>query len=191
MSTIFVFRKLLLYLYFFTRSAEGGLLMLNAWYLSWPKEYLLFTVHVPAALVGGHLAFNMGVNAFISDISHPSQRSFRIAMVYFAATIGYPAGTKLGTYLYGQGGYLCVFGTSTAGRFVGAVFLVIRLEMFKWNPKPNDEENLAKPNNKSASRTSRTPSPPRSRRETTISATTCSATAPSFFCSSLPDRVSM
>jgi len=132
-------RKWLLYLYFFANVVEGSMMLLNVYFLEWPKEYLLFSVNLPTALVGGHLAFYMGVNAFISDISPPHQRSFRMAMVSLAGRVGSPAGTKMGTWLYARGGYVCVFGATLLGRLAGAIFLVIRLEMFNWTPKIQDD----------------------------------------------------
>jgi MFS family permease len=97
----------------------------------------------PVALSGGYLAFSMGLNAFISDISTPEQRSFRLAMMHFVSSIGRPVGTILGAYLFQQGSYVCVIGATLLGRILGAAFLVIRLEMFKWRPaaavKHNDE----------------------------------------------------
>ena len=54
------------------------------------------------ALSGGHLAFAMGINAFIADISSPEQRSFRMAMMYFVSSLGRPIGTQMGAYLYEQ-----------------------------------------------------------------------------------------
>ena len=72
------------------------MLWLNVYFMEWPKEYMLFSVNAPIALAGGHLAFTMGINAFIADISKPNQRSFRMAMLYFFSSLSRPFGTQMG-----------------------------------------------------------------------------------------------
>ena len=87
------------------------------------------------AISGGYLAFQMGLNAFISDISTPEQRSFRLAVMHFIASAGWPVGTILGATLFQQGGYRCVLSATLLGRVLGAAFLIGRLELFKWRPR--------------------------------------------------------
>ena len=113
------------------------MLWLNAYFMEWPKEYMLFSVNAPVALSGGHLAFSMGITAFVADISKPHQRSFRMAMMHLSRVFGKPFGTQMGKYLYFTGGYLCVIGATVLGRILGFTFLLVRLELFKW--KPNNE----------------------------------------------------
>ena len=108
--------------------------------MSWPKEYLLFSVNLPVALSGGYITFSMGIASFITDISTPEQRTFRLASVYFVESLGGPLGTKIGAYLWEAGGYLCVFGTSLVGKGLTLLILLIRLEMFKWKPGEVGEE---------------------------------------------------
>ena len=90
------------------------------------------------ALSGGGLAYVMGINAFVSDISKPEQRSFRMAMMSFVFNIGRPVGTQLGSYLFKEGGYICVMGATLVGRVIGFTLLVVRLEMFNWKPKTKE-----------------------------------------------------
>jgi hypothetical protein len=106
------------------------------------------------ALSGGYLAFSMGLNAFISDISTPEQRSFRLAMMHFVSSIGRPVGTMLGAYLFEAGAYVCVIGATLIGRVLGAAFLVIRLEMFQWRPAHVAAFANAKDNGSSATKRS-------------------------------------
>ena len=132
----------------FFRVIEGSMLWLNVYFMEWPKEYMLFSVNAPIALAGGHLAFTMGINAFIADISKPNQRSFRMAMLYFFSSLSRPFGTQMGKCLFLEGGYVCVIGVSVLGRIMGFVFLVIRLEMFNWKPvkkEDDDAENKTQP----------------------------------------------
>jgi len=138
-------RKLLLYIYFGMKLLEGGFLFLNAYFMDWPKEYMLFTVHLPVALSGGYLSLIMGINAFIADISAPDQRSFRLATVHYISSIGYPFGTQLGAYLFHSGGYLCVIGAAVIGRLITLLALVGRLEMYRWRPsrQPADKSQSA------------------------------------------------
>eukprot|EP00090_Calanus_glacialis_P009730 TRINITY_DN18129_c0_g1_i1.p1 TRINITY_DN18129_c0_g1~~TRINITY_DN18129_c0_g1_i1.p1 ORF type:complete len:508 (-),score=86.66 TRINITY_DN18129_c0_g1_i1:102-1625(-) len=132
-------RKWLLYLYFLICLIQNGSMMLNAYFMDWPKEFLLFSVNLPVALSGGHITFSMGIAAFITEISTPEQRTFRLATIGFVEGLGGPLGTMLGAYLWNVGGYLCVFGTSLVGKLMTLIFLVIRLEMFKWNPGKVEE----------------------------------------------------
>ena len=80
----------------------------------------------------------MGINAFVSDISKPDQRSFRMAMMIFVSSVGMPIGTQLGSYLFKEGGYICVMGATLVGRVIGFTLLVVRLEMFNWKPKSKE-----------------------------------------------------
>ena len=120
-------------------------LLLNSYFMSWPKEYLLFSVNLPVALSGGHISFSMGIASFITDISTPEQRTFRLASIYFLESLGGPLGTQLGAYLWSVGGYLCVFGTSLVGKAITLLLLVIRLEMFRWKPGKVEEEKEHRP----------------------------------------------
>ena len=43
-------RKWLLYLYFVICIIQNGTLMLNSYFMEWPKEFLLFSVNLPVAL---------------------------------------------------------------------------------------------------------------------------------------------
>ena len=72
------------------------MLLLNVYYMDWPKEYMLFMVNLPVALSGGYQGYFMGVNAFIADISPPEQRSFRMAITNFIYVVGMPFGTQVG-----------------------------------------------------------------------------------------------
>ena len=185
-------RKWLLYAYFFFCMVHTSGLMLNSAFMSWPKEYLLFSVNLPVALSGGHITFSMGIASFITDISTPEQRTFRLASVYFVESLGGPLGTKIGAYLWEAGGYLCVFGTSLVGKGVTLLILLIRLEMFKWRPgkvgeekeRPVKRRNALSPGHIKVrpadsklrlTRTSliRTPWSPSSGRETTARDSTC------------------
>ena len=44
-------------MYLFNRLVESTAMILNAYFISWPKEFLLFTVNLPCALAGGHITF--------------------------------------------------------------------------------------------------------------------------------------
>ena len=93
----------------------------------------------------------MGINAFISDLSSPEQRSFRMAMMHFVSSVGRPFGTQMGSYLFAQGGYVCVISATLLGRVLGFILLVIRLEMFQWKPKKIEEQDPSKKKRKTFS----------------------------------------
>ena len=42
----------------------------------------------------------MGIAAFITEISTPEQRTFRLAMIHFVGSLGRPIGTKVWTPFY-------------------------------------------------------------------------------------------
>ena len=112
------------------RLVEGSSMLLNAHFMSWPKEFLLFSVNLPVALSGGYITYrsnihhecihflfeippqprigshllkitfiyshlSMGIAAFITEISTPEQRTFRLAMIHFVSSLGSPIGTKV------------------------------------------------------------------------------------------------
>ena len=98
-----------------SRLLEGSSMLLNAHFMSWPKEFLLFSVNLPVALSGGYITYrlatqifcenlphsnlSMGIAAFITEISTPEQRTFRLAMIHFVSSLGSPIGTKVqGTF---------------------------------------------------------------------------------------------
>ena len=93
--------------------------------VSLKKEFLLFSVNLPVALSGGAITFQyfspnsislpvylfikplcccfdrrMGIAAFITEISTPEQRTFRLAMIHFVGSLGRPIGTKVWTPFY-------------------------------------------------------------------------------------------
>ena len=104
---------------------------------------------------------SMGIAAFITEISTPEQRTFRLAMIHFVSGLGSPIGTKvnlpfqsnlldkilnvasdvviaclqIGALLWDAGGkdlrYMYIFGAGLGGKLVTLIFLVARLEMFK------------------------------------------------------------
>ena len=135
-------RKIVLYVFFAFRILEGSLLLVNVYFMEWPKEYMLLTVKLPLALSGGQLAYYMGINSFIADISAPEQRSFRMAILNLMGSIGQPFGTQIGKQLFGAGSYKCVVASSLVGKVICLLLLVIRMETLKYKPKPKDiQEN--------------------------------------------------
>ena len=55
-STIFLSPRLL----------EGSSMLLNAHFMSWPKEFLLFSVNLPVALSGGYITYRLATQIFHS-----------------------------------------------------------------------------------------------------------------------------
>jgi MFS family permease len=83
----------------------------------------------------------LAINAFISDITEPDNRAFRYGMLHLASSLGRPIAAPIGAYLLKTGGYVCVFCTSLVGIVIGAVFLLIRIQSFKWKPVKKDKVN--------------------------------------------------
>ena len=46
---------------------------------------------------------SMSLNAFISDISAPDQRAFRMGMLHLASSLGRPLAPLFGAFLLAQG----------------------------------------------------------------------------------------
>ena len=65
----------------------------------------------------------------------------RMAMMHFVSSVGRPLGTQFGSYLFREGGYVCVIGATLVGRVAGCILLVVRLEMFNWKPKRMDDSS--------------------------------------------------
>ena len=63
-------------------STLGGLI-LNSYYMEWPKEYLLFSAKFPLALAGGHMVLELGVSSFISDLTSAKERTLRLFSLNF------------------------------------------------------------------------------------------------------------
>ena len=61
-------RKLILYLYFTCTILKQICVIICAYFLESPKEYLLFA-GIPESLAGGKAAFFLAINAFMSDIT--------------------------------------------------------------------------------------------------------------------------
>ena len=77
-----------------------------------------------------HSNLSMGIAAFITEISTPEQRTFRLAMIHFVSSLGSPIGTKVHTgyfqyrkekqlsalKVYTKGSTLCSDWSSSLGR---------------------------------------------------------------------------
>ena len=88
-------------------------------------------MNLPVALSGGHITFSMGIAAFITEISRPEQRTFRLASIWFVESLGGPAGTALGAWLWSSGGYLLVFGvTACISKYAASS------DRTEWTPSP-------------------------------------------------------
>ena len=46
------------------RLVEGSAMLLNAHFMSWPKEFLLFSVNLPVALSGGYITYRLNMLTF-------------------------------------------------------------------------------------------------------------------------------
>jgi len=137
-------RKLILYIYMSAKLFEGIMLIVNTQFENWPKEYLLFSVRLPVALSGGEIAYHMGINSFVAAISKPEQRTVRLGLMHLVYAMGRPIGTLFGAYLFQEGSYMCVFGTTTVGRIIGFSFLIYTFESYDWTKEENRKEGETK-----------------------------------------------
>ena len=66
---------------------ESFIKILNSVFILWPKEYTILE-DIPVSLIGGTGVWYLCRFSFISDISQPDQRAFRMGMTYAASSVG-------------------------------------------------------------------------------------------------------
>ncbi len=130
-------RKLLFYIFLSAKLLAQSGTILCAYFIEAPKEWLLLA-NLPTSLSGGYAVWMLALNAFISDITTPDERAFRYGMLHLATSLGRPLAAPIGAYLLDQGGYVCVISASGVGILIGAIFLIIRIKQYKWNPEKTD-----------------------------------------------------
>ena len=64
----------------------------------------------------------------------PEYRAFRFGMLHLISGLARPIGAPIGAQLYEHGGYICVFATSLGGIILGAIYLMFRIQKYKWTP---------------------------------------------------------
>ena len=69
--------------------------------------------------------------------SEPEYRAFRFGMLHLFAGVARPIAAPIGAQLYKHGGYICVFATSLGGIVLGAIYLMLRIQKYKWTPSKN------------------------------------------------------
>lgn len=127
-------RKLLFKIYLTARCLDQVVIILCAYFIESPKEYLLFAP-IPVALAGGLGAFMLAINAFVADITDSQYLAFRYGMIHLAGSLAKPIAPIFGAYLLKTGGYVCVFTTTLAGTILGAIVLVVMVRSYEWSPE--------------------------------------------------------
>ena len=92
-------RKLLFKVYLTSRILEQLVVVGCAYFLTSPKEYLLFA-NLPTAFAGGFGVYIMAVTAFLADISPPDTLAFRLGMNHLASSVGRTSAPPLGAYIF-------------------------------------------------------------------------------------------
>ena len=95
-------RKLLFKIFLIARCLDQVVVILCAYFLESPKEYLLLS-SIPTSLAGGMPGWFLAVNAFIADISSPDFRAFRYGMIHLAGSLARPIAPIVGAYLLSSG----------------------------------------------------------------------------------------
>ena len=80
-------RQRLMYAYLGASMVESFIKILNSVFILWPKEYTILE-DIPVSLIGGTGVWYLCRFSFISDISQPDQRAFRMGMTYAASSVG-------------------------------------------------------------------------------------------------------
>ena len=137
-------RKPIFYLFLGSYALEQAVVLVCAYYLESPKEWLLLS-YIPKNLAGGFAAWTLSVNAFISDISAPEDRAFRFGMLGLITKLAGPPSSQVGKLLFRYGNnvsrqfaYVSVFATTLGGICIGALLLIWRIHRYTWSPPKKD-----------------------------------------------------
>ena len=126
-------RKYILYMYCVSRILTQALVVLNVFFIEWPKEYYLLSA-VPVALAGGFVGYNTAVYSFLADISTPETLALRMAMLQLAESFAKPIGTQLGAFLIAYSTTLVNTSLSLILITVASFLLWMRIRRTKWSP---------------------------------------------------------
>ncbi|KAK4305057.1 hypothetical protein Pmani_023047 [Petrolisthes manimaculis] len=84
----------------------------NSWWWTLPPEYLLLC-NLPVGLSGGHAAFVMAYNAYLSTATGNKERTTRFSLIMVVLSVGMSVGKAVSLLLFQHGGYITVFATQT------------------------------------------------------------------------------
>lgn len=98
-------RKVIMLAFFLAKALGAAFLVCYSHWMEMPLEYFLVAMAIPS-IMGGDPAFNMSVYSFISDISRPEQRAFRMGMIHISTKIFRPFALPLGAWLLREGYFL-------------------------------------------------------------------------------------
>lgn len=82
-----------------------------------PVQVTVFLETIFGAITGGWVTMFLGVFSYISDITSEETRTFRVGLVNFCMTVGFPIGIGMSGILLQKMGYYGVF-SMTTGLFV-------------------------------------------------------------------------
>ncbi|XP_059080926.1 proton-coupled folate transporter-like isoform X1 [Tigriopus californicus] len=133
-------RKVIMLAFFSAKALGAAFLVCYSHWMDMPLEYFFVAMAIPS-IMGGDPAFNMSVYSFISDISRPEQRAFRMGMIHISTKIFRPFALPLGAWLLREGSFVAVTATSCGGFALGGFLLWLRLRSFNWTPVKSDTDS--------------------------------------------------
>ncbi|XP_059481079.1 lysosomal proton-coupled steroid conjugate and bile acid symporter SLC46A3-like [Neocloeon triangulifer] len=108
-----------------------GYMLLNAIYMvlsmnfAWESSpNFLLIASIPVAMTGGFVAFVTGAFCYLSDISTPAERSWRMGVAEAALLLGLPTGLASSSYLLKFGGYVMVFATCSCACLLALLYVI-------------------------------------------------------------------
>ncbi|XP_049865720.1 solute carrier family 46 member 3-like [Pectinophora gossypiella] len=106
-----------------------------------PVEVTMFFEGFFPAITGGWVLMYLGVFSYISDVTSPEARTFRVGLVNLCMTAGIPIGTALSGILLKLWGYYGIF---TISGLIYVLNLIYGLVYLKSRTKKGDKENEKK-----------------------------------------------
>lgn len=76
------------------------MMSLNAVFMEWPLEYIIYTAVIPNSLTGADVAILTSCNSYISDVTSKEDRSARITLLDGCYLLTIPIGISLGSFLF-------------------------------------------------------------------------------------------
>ena len=126
-------RKYILYIYFSSKMMTQFLVVLNAYFLEWKKEYYLIAA-VPVALAGGHVGYTTAVWSFMADVSSPETLAIRLGILNTAESLAKPIGTQIGALLIAYSSTFVNTSISFCLISLAAFIVWLKVHNTKWNP---------------------------------------------------------
>ncbi|KAK7083801.1 hypothetical protein SK128_012844, partial [Halocaridina rubra] len=120
-------RKLPLTLPLFGSFLGTLLLLMNAYWITFPALYILIA-DVPQVFTGGFITMLMAAYSYVADLTKVRSRTTRIAVMDFCMVLGAPVGIWLSNWIYYKLSYIGIYGISASIFFSAIAYSLLRIE---------------------------------------------------------------